>query len=139
VELSPIPSLEELQRMLDSHEFTAAYGFQVVSAGDGQATVQVPFMRRWERPGGILSGQVYMNAADCAMWLAILGSHGRGPITVTTELNTSFIAAAREEDITCTAKILRNGRRLIYGLADCHGADGRLLSHHMLTYARADT
>jgi acyl-coenzyme A thioesterase PaaI-like protein len=80
-----------------------------------------------------------MNAADCAMSVAILGNHGRGPITVTIELNTSFIAAAREEDITCTARILRNGRRLIHGLADCRGVDGRLLSHHMLTYARADS
>ena len=124
--------------MLDGHEFTAAFGFQVVSVGAGEATLRVPFMKRWERPGGILSGQVYMNAADCAMWLAILGNHGRGPITVTTELNTSFIAAAREEEITCTARILRNGRRLIYGLADCRGADGRLLTHHMVTYARAD-
>jgi uncharacterized protein (TIGR00369 family) len=134
----PAPGVEELQQMLDAHDFTAAYGFQVVSVGGGEATVRVPFMKRWERPGGILSGQVYMNAADCAMWLAILGNQGRGPIAVTTELNTSFIAAAREEDITCTARILRNGRRLIYGLADCHGADGRLLSHHMITYARAD-
>jgi uncharacterized protein (TIGR00369 family) len=132
------PSVEELQRMLDANEFTSAYGFQVISIGAGEATVRVPFMKRWERPGGILSGQVYMNAADCAMWVAILGNHGRGPITVTTELNTSFIRAAREEDITCTARILRNGRRLIYGLADCNGADGRLLSHHMVTYARND-
>jgi uncharacterized protein (TIGR00369 family) len=132
------PSVEELQEMLDAHEFTAAYGFQVVSVGAGEATVRVPFMKRWERPGGILSGQVYMNAADCAMWVAILGNLGRGPMAVTTELNTSFIAAAREEDITCTARILRPGKRLIYGLADCHGADGRLLTHHMLTYARAN-
>ena len=133
-----MPSVDELQRMLDAHEFTSAFGFQVVSVGGGEATIRVPFMKRWERPGGILSGQVYMNAADCAMWVAILGNHGRGPITVTTELNTSFIAAAKEEDITCTARILRNGKRLIYGQADCHGADGRLLTHHMLTYARAD-
>jgi len=123
----PAPTVEELQQMLDAHEFTAAFGFQVVSVGAGEATVRVPFMKRWERPGGILSGLVYMSAADCAMWLAILGNQGRGPITVTTEL-----------DITCTARILRNGRRLIYGLADCHGADGRLLSHHMVTYVRAD-
>jgi uncharacterized protein (TIGR00369 family) len=132
------PGVGELQRMLDANEFTAAYGFQVVSVGGGEATIRVPFMKRWERPGGIVSGQVYMNAADCAMWLAILGNHGGGPITVTTELNTSFIAPAKEEDITCTARILRNGRRLIHGLADCYGADGRLLSHHMLTYARAN-
>jgi uncharacterized protein (TIGR00369 family) len=125
--------------MLDAHEFTSAFGIKVEAVGGGEATVRMPFMKGWVRPGGILSGQVYMVAADCAMWLAILGNHGRGPLTVTTELNTSFIAAAREEDITCTARILRNGRRLIYGLADCHGADGRLLSHHMVTYARADS
>jgi len=133
-----LPTLADLQAMLDAHEFTSAFGFQVVSAGGGEATIRVPFLKRWERPGGILSGQVYMNAADCAMWVAIVASHGFGPVTVTTELNTSFMGAAREEDITCTARILRNGRRLIYGLADCYGADGRHFAHHMLTYARAD-
>jgi acyl-coenzyme A thioesterase PaaI-like protein len=125
--------------MLDANEFTSAYGFRVLSVGGGEATVRVPFMKRWERPGGILSGQVYMTAADCAMWIAILGddrNQGRPGLAVTTELNTAFIAPAREEDITCTARILRHGKRLVYGVADCHGADGRMLSHHMLTYAR---
>jgi uncharacterized protein (TIGR00369 family) len=130
--------VDELQAMLDSHEFTAAFGFQVVAVGGGEATIRVPFLKRWERPGGILSGQVYMNAADCAMWVAIMGNHGSGRMAVTTELNTSFIGAAREEDITCTARVLKYGRRLIYGLADCHGADGRHLAHHMVTYARTD-
>lgn len=124
--------------MLDAHEFTSAFGFQVVAVGGGEATIRVPFLKRWERPGGILSGQVYMNAADCAMWVAIIGNHGSGRMSVTTELNTSFIGAAREEDVTCTARILKHGRRLIYGVADCYGADGRHLTHHMLTYARAD-
>lgn len=124
--------------MLDAHEFTSAFGFQVVSVGGGEATIHVPFLKRWERPGGIVSGQVYMNAADCAMWVAIIGNHGFGPMTVTTELNTSFIGSAREEGITCTARILKHGRRLVYGVADCYGADGRQLSHHMVTYARAD-
>ncbi len=122
--------------MLDGAEFTSAFGFRIRSVGGGEAVIEVPFMKRWQRPGGIVSGQVYMCAADCAMWLAILATHGRGPMTVTTQLDTAFIAAAREEDITCSARILRNGRRLIYGRAECHGADGRLLSHHMLTYAR---
>jgi acyl-coenzyme A thioesterase PaaI-like protein len=137
--------LERLQQMLDAHEFTRAYGFRVVSVGGGEATIVAPFMKRWERPGGIVSGQVYMNSADCAMWLAILGQDleqdgggqdGSAGMAVSTELNTAFIEPAREEDVTCTARILRNGRRLVYGVADCFGADGRLLTHHMVTYAR---
>jgi uncharacterized protein (TIGR00369 family) len=133
-----VPSIADLQAMLDSQEFTAAFGFQVVAVGGGEATVRVPYLKRWDRPGGILSGQVYMNAADCAMWVAIIGTFGFGPMSVTTELNTSFLGAAREEEVTCTARILKNGRRLIYGIADCYGGDGRQLTHHMLTYARAD-
>jgi uncharacterized protein (TIGR00369 family) len=133
-----VPSIADLQAMLDSQEFTSAYGFQVVAVGGGEATVRVPYLKRWDRPGGILSGQVYMNAADCAMWVAIIGNHGFGPMAVTTELNTSFIGSAREEDVTCTARILKHGRRLIYGVADCYGADGRHLAHHMVTYARSD-
>jgi len=136
------PTLDQLQRMLDAHEFTSAYGFTVVSVGGGEATIRVPFQKRWERPGGILSGQVYMNAADCAMWVAILGNaedSTRPGLAVTSELNTAFLAPAREEDVTCTARILRNGRRLVYGVAECHGADGRLLTHHMVTYARTST
>jgi len=130
------PTALELQAMLEQHEFTNLYGYRVVSVGEDRATIRVPFMKRWERPGGIVSGPVYMSAADCAMWVAILGNRGHDGLSVTTELNTAFIAAAREEDITCTAQILKYGRRLVYGTADCHGADGRILSHHMLTYAR---
>ena len=36
----------------------------------------VPFRREWERPGGIVSGIVFMTAADVAMWLAIKTQSG---------------------------------------------------------------
>jgi len=30
------------------------------------------------------------------------------------------------------------GRRRIYGVASCHGKQGRLYTHHSLTYVRPD-
>ena len=36
----------------------------------------------------------------------------------------------------CTARILKMGRRRIYGVAECHGKAGNLFSHHTITYVR---
>jgi hypothetical protein len=39
--------------------------------------------------------------------------------------------------VYCTARILKMGKRSIYGVAECHGKKGNLFSHHTLTYVRA--
>jgi len=36
------------------------------------------------------------------------------------------------------ARILKAGRRRIYGTAECHNRAGRLFTHHTVTYVRAD-
>ena len=54
--------------MLDANEFTSAYGFQVVAVGGGEATLRVTLLKRWEGPGGIVSGAASMTAADWAVW-----------------------------------------------------------------------
>jgi len=79
-----------------------------------------------------------MAAADIAMWLAVMTKLGKTDRSVTAEMKTSFLNAAREESFRCTARILKLGRRLIYGVAECVGSGGKLLAHHTLTYIRSD-
>src|SRR5262249_58949901 len=62
----------ELQGILDDVAFTRAYGFRLHTIDEGRCTLAVPFQAAFERPGGIVSGQVLMAAADVAMWLAIM-------------------------------------------------------------------
>jgi len=73
--------------------------------GDGQCSINVPFQEAFERPGGVVSGQV---------------------------------GAARKEGFCCTAKILKIGRRLIYGTVECVDSGGRLLTYSTVTYIRAE-
>lgn len=40
---------------------------------------------------------------------------GKGSLTVTTELKTTFLSPAKQEDVKCTARILKLGKSLIYG------------------------
>jgi acyl-coenzyme A thioesterase PaaI-like protein len=78
-----------------------------------------------------------MAAADCAMWLAVKARIGVENDALTSDLNTAFLAPAKGEHVYCTARILKMGRRRIYGVAECHGRKGNLFSHHTLTYVRA--
>jgi acyl-coenzyme A thioesterase PaaI-like protein len=126
----------ELQRVLDEVEFTRAYGFRVHAIAPGQCTLDVPFRLLFERPGGIVGGQVFMAAADVAMWLAIMTRLGSGDGSVTATMTSAFLDAARREPFRCTARVVKLGRRLVYGVAESVSVSGRLLTHHSLTYAR---
>jgi uncharacterized protein (TIGR00369 family) len=129
----------ELQLLLSEYPFTSIYGFRLHAITEGQCTLEVPFQTAFERPGGLVSGPVFMAAADVAMWLALLTRLGSADRSVTVEMKTNFLSAARQEDFRCTAKILKLGKRLVYGVAECVTTDGTLLTHHTLTYFRPDS
>src|SRR3989337_3409636 len=125
-----------LQALLDGSKFIRHYGFRVLRAADGACTIELPHRAALERPGGIINGPALMAAADCAMWLAIKAKLGMENDALTSELNTAFLAPAKGEHVYCTARILKMGRRSIYGVAECHGKKGNLFSHPTVTYVR---
>ncbi|MEO8027890.1 MAG: PaaI family thioesterase [Bryobacteraceae bacterium] len=129
---------QDIEALISGWPFIRNAGYVVESLGDGECTLRVPFREATERPGGVVSGPTYMGAADGAMWIAILTRLGIDDGSVTSEMKTNFLAGARREDFWCHAKILKLGRRLIYGVAECTTADGKLVAHHTLTYFRPE-
>ncbi len=128
----------QLRQLLDGSAFLRSYGFRLESAREGECTLRVPFHENLERPGGIVNGQVMVAAADVAMWFAIMTKLGTSDGSVTAEMKTNFLRAARKEDFLCRAKILKLGKRLIYGTAECTTQSGKLIAHHTITYIRPD-
>jgi acyl-coenzyme A thioesterase PaaI-like protein len=127
-------TVEELQRLLD-HEsaFTRMYGFAVTAIGDGTCTLRVPPLPHFGRPGGIAAGQVYFTAADVAMWLAIKTRRGIDDPSVTSHMQTQFLRGTAD-GFTCTATVLKWGRRTTFGVAECRDDAGELLVHCTMTY-----
>ena len=127
----------ELDQLLADVAFTRNLGMRVESIEDGRCSIYVAFRDDFERPGGIVSGQVLMAAADVAMWLAIKTKLGLADGSVTVEMKTNFLGSARKEGFRCNAEVLKLGGRLIYGTAECLDASNRLLTHSTVTYIRA--
>src|SRR5438094_3643423 len=129
----------ELRGLLEEVAFTRAYGFRLQAIDEGQCTLEVPFQAAFERPGGIVSGQVFMAAADVAMWLAIMTRLGSRDGSVTAGMTSAFLGAARREPFRCTARIVKLGGRRVYGVDECVGGACRLLAQPSLTFARRAT
>jgi acyl-coenzyme A thioesterase PaaI-like protein len=88
-------SEQELTELLSSVAFTRSFGFTLGAVQEGECTLDVPFQTIFERPGGILGGQVFMAAADIAMWLAIKTRLGLHDASVTAEMKTNFLGGAK--------------------------------------------
>ena len=134
--MSGKPSKRALAQLLGRSRFVRAYGLLLVSVDDDTCTISMPFRRALERPGGTVNGPAFMAAADCALWIAIKRRIGIEHDAVTSEQNTAFLNAARRETVYCTARILKLGKRIIYGTAECHDRRGKIFTHHSVTYAR---
>lgn len=131
-------SVAALNDVLAATPFLKAYRFRVLSCAPGECVIEVPFDPDLERPGGIVSGMTLMGAADVAMWLAIMTLRGTSEHWVTSDMKTAFLRSARQEPVSCTARILKLGRRTSYGTAECTSTRSGLLAHHVITYAKAD-
>jgi len=127
---------EEIRDLLSAVPFTRQYGFLLHALGEGECAIDVPFQETFERPGAVVSGQVFMAAADVAMWLSLMTRLGKDDRSVTADMTTAFLSAARRETFRCRATILKLGARLVYGVAECRTLEGRLLTHHGVTYIR---
>ena len=128
----------DLKQLLQEVAFTRNYGFRLCEIADGECSLDVPFQDAFERPGGIVSGQVFMAAADVATWLAIKTRLGLNDASVTAEMKTNFLGGAQKIGFRCTARVLKFGRQLIYGVAECRDTGGRLLAHHTISYIRVE-
>src|SRR4051812_17514115 len=124
----------QLRRVLDKSRFIRHYGFRVVRANEEACTIELPHRPLLERPGGIINGPALMAAADCAMWLAIKAKLGGDGDALTSGLNTAFLAPAKGGHGYCTARILKFGKRRLYGGGGRRGPAGGACSPHTLTY-----
>ena len=134
--MTPATSRRELERWLATAAFNTYYRFRLREFGEGECTIDVPFRDEFKRPGGAISGPVFMAAADVAIWLAVVTRRGADETWVTVDLRTAFLRSARREPFTCTARVLKIRRQLVYSVAECVRRDGALLTHHTGLYAR---
>ena len=89
-------------------------GIEVIDMSDDGATLDIPVTPHIERVGGIVCGQALSSLADTAMVFACFSAMDGFKPVATTNLETRFLSGAKGERITCAARVIKQGRSLIF-------------------------
>ncbi|MBN8493336.1 MAG: PaaI family thioesterase [Burkholderiales bacterium] len=117
--------------------WVAELDLQLQQATLGEVRLALPVAPKHVHGGGVLCGQSMMAAADTAMILAICTHLGSFQPMTTVQLQTSFLRPIPGNAGTASvvARVLRMGRKLVFGEIEILDARGELAAHATTTYA----
>lgn len=92
------------------------------------------------RPGGTVSGPALMQLVDFSIYVLLLAHHRESAaMTVTTNLQISFLRKAEAGQLYCDIDLIKHGRTLSVGDARITSAENdRLIAHAQATYHMAN-
>jgi uncharacterized protein (TIGR00369 family) len=136
---APAIDLDALRGILGSvvAPWVAELDLQLLQASMGEVVLTLPVAPKHVHGGGVLCGQSMMAAADTAMILAICTHLGGFKPMTTVQLQTSFLRPIPGDTgaAKVVARVLRMGRKLVFGEIEILDARGELAAHATTTYA----
>jgi uncharacterized protein (TIGR00369 family) len=92
-------------------------GFKLVSAKNGQATVQLQADKRHWNPMGTLHGGILCDIADAAMGIAYASMLDEDESFTTLELKINFIKPVWDANLRAIGQVIKKGKTV--GLVEC--------------------
>lgn len=130
-------SLEELQAHVDRVPIYEKFCGRVQEIREGYCKIMIPYSPALTNTWKTIHGGVYMTVADLTVFLALATVYGldtSGNLS-TVEIKTNFLNPSRE-DIYAEARIIKNGRSIVFGDVSITDTKGVVVSHSTVTYAR---
>ena len=100
--------------------------------GVGTAFMNIQDMHR--QNAGFVQGGIIVALADFAFHRAVSSVSQPGQAAVTVELKMNFISPAKDGELTATARIISQGRRIVVGEMDVTGEDQALVARGLGTF-----
>lgn len=116
--------------------FVQHIGLELVDVKAGEATVKLTMRDELKQPYGVLHGGATASLIDTATAFAIIGNLAEGERATTIDLNVHYIRPVSEGEITCTARVVRAGKRIIFLSAEVFNAHGKLTATALSTYTK---
>jgi uncharacterized protein (TIGR00369 family) len=110
--------------------FIATLDLHLDDVGEGEATMRMPFREAVMNGAGNVHGGAIMSLCDSVFWVALATIYGREQPTSTASLTCNFLRPARRPfDLIARARVLKPGKRIVYGVIDVYGEAGKLIAH----------
>jgi uncharacterized protein (TIGR00369 family) len=127
---------ERAANVLHELPFAKLIGMRLVDLQIDLAVIKIDMRDDLRHPGGILHGGVTATLIDTAMAFAVRTRLGPTDPTATIDLTVHYLRPHIDGTFTCTAKVVRAGKRIFTVSADVHNEKGDLIATAISTYTR---
>ena len=125
-----------IRQWLEASPFVGTLGVTADKLDEDLAILTLPFDPSIVTIADVVHGGAISSlidtAAAAAAWAGVETQEGiRG---TTVGISVAFVAAARAQDLTATARVVRRGKSLAFIDVDVTAADGSLVAKALVTY-----
>ncbi len=124
------------ENALHSLPFAKLIGMRLVDLRPDEAVISIEMRDDLRQPSGILHGGVTATLIDTAMAFAVRTRLPVDEATATIDLTVHYLRPHVTGTLTCTAKVVRAGKRIFTVSADVAGAEGKLIATAISTYTK---
>ena len=122
--------------ILHSLPFSRLIGMHLVDLRPGEAVMSIEMRDDLRQPSGVLHGGVTATLIDTAMAFAVRTKLEPTAATATIDLTVHYLRPHVTGTFTCTAKVVRAGKRIFTVSADVVNEDGKHIATAVSTYTR---
>ncbi len=121
---------------LHSLPFSKLIGMELVDLQPDMAVIKIEMRDDLRQPSGVLHGGVTATLIDTAMAFAVRTRLAIDEATATIDLTVHYLRPHITGTFTCTAKVVRAGKRIFTVSADVVNEDGKHIATAVSTYTR---
>jgi len=128
---------EDLVRgWLEHSPFATHLGIELITVGDGEAELRLPFRPDLATMGDIVHGGAISSIVDTAAAAAAVSAAEGEALTggTTVDLSVSLVGAARGSDLTARARVIGSGRAISFCEVDVTDAEDKAVAKGLVTY-----
>ena len=111
-------------------------GIEAVEFEVGKAVLSLPMNDKLRQPYGLLHGGATASLIDTATAFAVVSVLESDEKASTVDLTVQFLRPHTDGVITCTAKITRAGKRLLFVSAEVVNEESKLIATALSTYTK---
>ena len=116
--------------------FAQLMGMRLVDIRHNEAVIKIEMRDDLRQPAGVLHGGVTATLIDTAMAFAVITRLEPGESTSTIDLTVHYLRPHFEGTFTCTAKVVRAGKRIFTVSADVVNEQDKLIATAVSTYTK---
>jgi uncharacterized protein (TIGR00369 family) len=127
---------ELMEAFIPESPFVRHLGMRLAELGQDRAELVLPFSEQVVTIGDVVHGGAISTLVDTAGTAAAWadGSPAGEGLGSTVSLSVDFVSAARAEDLTARAAVIRRGKSLVFCEIDVLGESGQVVAKGLLTY-----